>query len=78
MKEYDIRELRIKNKFTQEEVAKETGVTKDYISMVERGIRNPSDKLKERLAVLYNTTVVQIFLACRRTKCCINKNQGGL
>lgn len=70
MKKYNMRELRIKNNFTQEEVAKETGVTKDYISMLERGIRNPSDKMKEKLAKLYNTTVIQIFLAYRRTKCC--------
>jgi len=70
MKEYDIKQLRIKSNYTQEEVAQETGVTKDYISMIERGIRNPSDKMKERLAILYKTTVVEIFLACQRTKCC--------
>lgn len=70
MKEYNIQELRVKNNLTQYQVAKETGVTKNYISMIERGIRNPSDKMKERLAKLYNTTVVQIFLAYDRTKCC--------
>lgn len=73
MKELNMQELRIKNGLTQDEVAKETGVSKDYISMIERGVRNPSDKMKERLAKLYNTTVVQIFLACDRTKCCIKR-----
>lgn len=73
MKELNMQELRIKNGLTQDEVAKETGVSKDYISMIERGVRNPSDKMKERLAKLYNTTVVQIFLACNRTKCCIER-----
>ena len=75
MKDYNIQELRIKNNLTQDEVAKETGVTKDYISMIERGIRNPSDKMKEKLAKLYNTTVVQIFLSYQRTKCCIEKSK---
>ncbi len=73
MEEYNMQELRIKNNFTQEEVAKKTGVTKDYISMIERGVRNPSDKMKEKLARLYNTTVVEIFLSYQRTKCCIRK-----
>ena len=73
MKEPNMQELRINNRLTQDEVAKKTGVSKDYISMIERWIRNPSDKMKEKLAKLYNTTVVQIFLACNRTKCCIRK-----
>lgn len=73
MEEYNMQELRIKNNFTQEEVAKKTGVTKDYISMIERGVRNPSDKMKEKLARLYNTTVVEIFLSYQRIKCCIRK-----
>jgi len=73
MEEYNIQELRIKNNLTQYQVARKTGVTKDYISMIERGIRNPSDKMKEKLAKLYNTTVVQIFLAYNRTKCCIKQ-----
>ena len=51
MEEYNMQELRIKNNFTQEEVAKKTGVTKDYISMIERGVRNPSDKMKEKLGL---------------------------
>lgn len=72
MEEYNIQELRIKNNLTQYQVAEKTGVTKDYISMIERGIRNPSDKMKEKLARLYNTTVVQIFLAYDRTKRCLN------
>lgn len=73
MKELTIRDWRLKSDLTQEEVAKETGVTKDYISLLERGLRNPSDKMKEKLAMLYSTTVVQIFLAIQRTKCSKNK-----
>lgn len=70
MKEVTLKELRLKNKMTQEQVAKKVGVTKDYISMMERAKRNPSDKMKEKLAKIYSTTTMQIFLSAQRTKCC--------
>lgn len=70
MEEYTLKELRIANELTQEEVAKRANITKDYVSMMERGIRNPSDKLKEKLAVIFETTVMQIFLAVQTTKRC--------
>lgn len=71
MEKYTLKELRIASKLTQEEVAKRADITKDYVSMMERGIRNPSDKLKEKLAKIFNTTVMQIFLAVQTTKCCV-------
>ena len=37
--------------------------------MLERAERNPSDKLKEEMANLYNCTVVDIYLAYKQTKC---------
>lgn len=37
-----VKELRIKNKLTQEQFAQKTGLHKNYIGMVERGERNPS------------------------------------
>ena len=46
MKEMTFKELRLKNKLTQEQVAEKSGFSKDYISMIERGERNPSDKAK--------------------------------
>ena len=33
--------------------------------MLERGKRNPSDKMKERMCDLYNCKIEQIFSACR-------------
>ena len=75
MEEYTLKELRIANKLTQEVVAKRANITKDYVSMMERGIRNPSDKLKEKLAEIFNTTVMQIFLAVQTTKCCAKKGR---
>lgn len=67
MKEMTIKDLRLKNKLTQEEVAKKSGFSIDYISMIERGKRNPSDKAKGILAEIYGVPIVQIFLAIQRT-----------
>ena len=67
MKEMTFKELRLKNKLTQEQVAEKSGFSKDYISMIERGERNPSDKAKAIFAEIFNVTIVQIFLATQRT-----------
>lgn len=69
MKKYDLKKLREKNKLTQKEVAERLNVNKNYISMLENGIRNPSDKMKEQLAKIYNCSVVDIFLSIQTTKC---------
>ena len=70
MNNYTLQELRVKKGLTQEEVGKLTDTTKDYISLLERGKRNPSDKMKEKLAKIFGVEVYQIFLAIQRTKCC--------
>ena len=66
MKEMTFKELRLKNKLTQEQVAEKSGFSKDYISMIERGERNPSDKAKAIFAEIFNVPIVQIFLATQR------------
>ena len=53
---------------TQEKLAETTGFSKDYISMVERGERNLSDKAKAIFADALKVPIVQIFLATQRTK----------
>ena len=68
MKNLNLQEIRIKRKLTQEQVAEKSGLSKDYISMIERGERNPSDKTKDILAQIYDVTLVDIFLATQRTK----------
>lgn len=73
MKELTIKQLRLNKELTQEQVAKKSGFSKDYISMIERGERNPSDKAKAILADIYGVTVVQIFLAIQRTISTANK-----
>lgn len=67
MKEMTFKELRLKNKLTQEQVAEKSGFSKNYISMIERGERNPSDKAKAIFAEIFNVPIVQIFLATQRT-----------
>jgi transcriptional regulator with XRE-family HTH domain len=67
MREMTFKELRLKNKLTQEQVAEKSGFSKDYISMIERGERNPSDKAKAIFAEIFNVPIVQIFLATQRT-----------
>lgn len=69
MKKYTLKELREKNNLTQKEVSERLGVNKNYISMIENGTRNPSDKMKNELAKIYKCTVIDIFLSIQTTKC---------
>lgn len=68
MEKLNMKEIRQKMKLTQEQVAERSGLCKDYISMLERGERNPSDKTKIILADIYKVSVIDIFLAIQRTK----------
>ncbi len=68
MKIKTLKELRENKNKTQEIAAKEFGITKEYLSMLERGERNPSDKLKEKMADFYNVSMYYIFLAYNETK----------
>lgn len=75
MKEATFKELRLKKKLTQEQLAEKSGFSKDYISMIERGERNPSDKAKRIFAEIFDVSVVQIFLALQRTISTTNKGE---
>lgn len=69
LKKVTLQEIRQKRKLTQEQASKSLGITKEYLSALERAERNPSDKLKEKMAEVYKVTEVEIFLACKETKC---------
>lgn len=69
MKVKTLKELREYKKVTQEEEAKELEITKEYLSMLERGERNPSDKLKAKMANYFGVSVAYIFLSINQTKC---------
>lgn len=68
----DLRQLRENKELTQEQAAKILKITKEYLSMVERAERNPSDTLKEGMAKLYDVSIADIFLSIKQTKC-LNK-----
>jgi putative transcriptional regulator len=59
----ELKEIRKNKGLKQYEVAKMLGVTKDYISMLERGKRTPSSRLIRKMAEIYNVPPEQIFLA---------------
>lgn len=65
----NLKQLREKAKLTQKYVAEKTNVTETYISLLENGNRNPSDKMKKQLAELYKVKVTDIFSAIELTKC---------
>ena len=63
-----LQELRKNKNLTQEQSSKILGITKEYLSMLETGDRNPSDHLKEKMSKLYDCNIADIFLAISSTK----------
>lgn len=57
---------RTRKNITQVDLAKKAGVTKDYISMIERGKRNPGIFLAKRIAVILDATLDEIFFENKR------------
>ena len=68
-----LKTLREDNGLTQKQVAKKLDTTITYISLIENGSRNPSDKMKEKMAKLYGCSITDIFLAIKLTKCLMVK-----
>ncbi len=68
MKKKTLKDLREDKKLTQEQTSKILLITKEYLSMLENGSRNPSDTLKEKMAKLYKCSIADIFLAINSTK----------
>lgn len=56
-----IKENRLKNGWTQEELANKLNVSISLIRMYENGTRNPSDKVKESLCQLFNISISELF-----------------
>lgn len=63
-----LQNLREKQNLTQIQAAKLLDINDHYLSMLECGTRNPSDKLKEKMAKLYRVEIADIFLAIKTTK----------
>lgn len=52
---------KLRGEISQDEIAKQIGITKSAWSMYERGERVPRDKIKIRIANFFGKTVQEIF-----------------
>ena len=57
-----IKELRARYDMTQEDLAKEVGVTRQTIVYLEKGTYNPSLDLAHRVAKALKTTIEDLFI----------------
>lgn len=74
MKATSLKELRKQRNLTVKEASKRLDVTEQYLIMLEKGERNPSDKMKQKMSSLYGVSAVNIFLLCNSTKCYTTNN----
>lgn len=58
---WNLRRMRKEKRITQEDFATDSGFDRGYISGVERGVRNPSALVLERLARALDVDVVEFF-----------------
>lgn len=56
-----IRYLRMQKKWSQEDLAFEADINKNYISDLERGTRNPTIKVAEKIAKALGITLAELF-----------------
>jgi len=68
-----VREYRERKKKTQTQMAKEIGITNDYLSAIERGVRNPSFSLAKKIACYFDKKIDTIFSPWNRIKRSKNK-----
>lgn len=61
-----VRELRMRNGMTQEEVADRAGVSRQTIISVESGRYNPSIALAYRLSRLLSVSIEELFLCAEQ------------
>ena len=56
-----IKYLRQKRKWSQEDLALNSNINRNYISDLENGRRNPSLEILERIAVAFNISLAELF-----------------
>ena len=56
-----IRYLRTQKKWSQEDLALEADINKNYISDLERGMRNPTLKIMEKIAVALEISLEELM-----------------
>ncbi len=63
-----LRSIRLSKHMDVIEVAEKIEVTYMYIYMIERGIRNPGDKIKRKLAKVYGISMDELYDAIDNTQ----------
>lgn len=58
---WNVRRLRAEREVTQEDFATDSGFDRGYISGVERGVRNPSILVLERIAIALQVDVADLL-----------------
>ena len=61
-----VRQVREKRELSQEKLSFESGLDRTYISGVERGVRNPTLEVIQRLAVSLGTKSSKLLAAAER------------
>ena len=56
-----IKFLRKNKNWSQEDLALESGINKNYVCDLENGRRNPSLKVLEKICVAFNITLEELF-----------------
>lgn len=56
-----LRHYRTERNISQQELARQIGIHKDYISMIERSARTPGFSLAKKLADFFSVTVDELF-----------------
>jgi transcriptional regulator with XRE-family HTH domain len=56
-----VKELRKSIGITQDELAERVEVSKDYIGLIERGLRSPSLQTVEKIAISLKVSITSLF-----------------
>lgn len=59
----NVRLIREKEGWTQDRLSEETGLHRTYISGVERGVRNPTIEIVQKIAKALNADVPDLFMS---------------
>lgn len=61
MKQSKLKKYRLEKGLTQRDLAIQLGISVDYISQLERGVKNPGFLLSKKIADFFNTSVEDLF-----------------
>lgn len=61
MKQSKLKKYRLEKGLTQRDLAIQLGISVDYISRLERGVKNPGFLLSKKIADFFNTSVEDLF-----------------